>query len=157
MRPEDWPAVRAIYQEGIETKQATFETAVPSWPEWDATRRKDCRLAARLGDQMIGWAALNPVSGRAVYAGVAEVGIYIAEENRGRGVGRLLLEALIAASEATGIWTLQASIFPENAGSLALFQACGFRQVGYREYIANHEGRWRNTLLLERRSDNVGI
>ena len=157
MRAEDWPAVRAIYQEGIDTKQATFETAVPSWSEWNAARFVDCRLVARLGDQAIGWIALNPVSRRAVYAGVAEVGIYIAEENRGQGVGRMLLEALIKSSEEFGIWTLQASVFPENESSVHLFKSCGFRQVGYRDRIAKHEGRWRNTLLLERRSNNVGV
>jgi len=157
MTPEDWPAVRTIYEEGIETKQATFETAVPSWSEWNAAKRTDCRLVARLEDQVIGWAALNPVSCRTVYAGVAEVGIYIAKANRGQGVGQLLLETLIEASEEAGIWTLQASVFPENTSSTHLFHSCGFRQVGYRERIANHEGRWRNTLLLERRSDNVGV
>jgi L-amino acid N-acyltransferase YncA len=157
MLPEDWPAVRNIYQEGINTKQATFETIVPSWSEWDAARRADCRLVARLGNQVIGWAAVNPVSGRAVYAGVAEVGIYIKVEKRGQGVGRLLLESLIKAAEEVGIWTLQASVFPENNASIHLFKSCDFRQVGYRERIAIHEGRWRNTLLFERRSDNVGV
>jgi L-amino acid N-acyltransferase YncA len=157
MLPEDWPFVRAIFLEGIETKQATFETAVPSWSEWNAARHADCRLVARLGGQVIGWTALNPVSSRVAYAGVAEVGIYVTKEKRGRGVGRMLLEALIRSSEEVGIWTLQASVFPENESSIHLFKSCGFRQVGYRDRIAWHEDRWRNTLLFERRSDKVGI
>ena len=157
MRPEDWPAVRGIYQEGIETKQATFETSVPSWPEWDAARRPDCRLVARERDRVIGWAALNPVSRRAVYGGVAEVGIYVTEDARGQGVGRTLLKVLIAASEEAGIWTLQASVFPENEASIGLLQGGGFRSVGYRERIARHGDLWRDTILLERRSAVVGV
>jgi phosphinothricin acetyltransferase len=157
MRPEDWPAVRAIYQEGIETKEATFETAVPTWAEWDTARRPDCRLVARQGDKVVGWAALNPVSGRVVYAGVAEAGIYVSEDYRGQGVGRLLLKALIDRSEEAGIWTLQASVFPENEASIRLFQALGFRTVGTRERIARQDTRWRDTILLERRSDVVGV
>ena len=157
MRPDDWPAVRAIYHEGIETKQATFETAVPSWTEWDTAKRPDCRLVARNKDRVVGWAALSPVSRRSVYSGVAEVAIYITEEERGQGMGRLLLEALIEASEQAGIWTLQASVFPENQESMGLFEVCGFRDVGHRERIAKHEGQWRNTILLERRSVNVGV
>lgn len=157
MRPEDWPAVRAIYQQGIETKQATFETAVPTWAQWDAARRSDCRLVARRGERVVGWAALNPVSRRVVYAGVAEAGIYVSEDSRSQGVGRLLLEALIERSEQAGIWMLQASVFPENEASLRLFQGMGFRTVGTRERIAKQEGRWRDTMLLERRSDVVGV
>ena len=157
MRPEDWPAIRAIYQEGIETKQATFETAVPTWAEWDAARRPDCRLVARWGDKVVGWAALNPVSRRAVYAGVAEVGIYVSEEDRGQGVGHMLLEALITRAEEAGIWTLQASVFPENQASIRLFQRLGFRTVGTRERIAKQENWWRDTILLEKRSEVVGV
>lgn len=156
MSPDDWQTVRAIYQEGIETKQATFETSVPSWSEWDAARRPDCRLVACRGKGVVGWAALNTVSRRKVYAGVAEVGIYVAEQERGRGVGRGLLMALIEEAEEAGIWTLQAAIFPENEASNGLFQGCGFRTVGRRERIARQDGVWRDTLLLERRSDVVG-
>ena len=156
MFPDDWQAVRAIYREGMETNQATFETTVPSWAEWDAAKRPDCRFVARRGKQVIGWAALNAVSRRAVYDGVAEVGIYVTELERGQGVGRMLLEALIKAAERAGLWTLQASVFPENKASIGLFKACGFRAVGYRRLIARHHGVWRDTLLLERRSDVVG-
>lgn len=156
MSPDDWLAVRAIYKEGMETKQATFETTVPSWSEWDADRRPDCRLITRREKRVIGWAALNSVSRRAVYTGVAEVGIYIAEQERGQGVGRMLLNTLIEAAEKAGIWTLQASIFPENEASIGLLQACGFRTVGYRERIARQGGVWRDTLLLERRSTAAG-
>ena len=154
--PEDWPAVRAIYAEGIATGQATFETAVPDWPAWDAARLACCRLAARRGPELAGWATLGPVSARSVYQGVAEVSVYVAAAARGHGVGRALLMALVEASEAAGLWTLQASIFPENAASLALHVACGFRVVGRRERIAQHHGRWRDTLLLERRSERAG-
>jgi L-amino acid N-acyltransferase YncA len=156
MSAEDWPAVRAIYQEGIATEQATFETSVPSWSEWDAARRPDCRLVMRRNNEVLGWAALNAVSRRAVYAGVAEVGIYVTEKERGRGVGRSLLSTLIETAEEAGIWTLQASIFPENEASVGLFHACGFRTVGRRERIAKQHGLWRDTLLLERRSEVVG-
>jgi phosphinothricin acetyltransferase len=149
---EDWPAVWAIYAEGIATGQATFETAVPDWPAWDAARLPCCRLAARRGAVLAGWATLGPVSTRPVYRGVAEVSVYVATAAQGQGVGRVLLAALIEASEAAGLWTLQASIFPENAASLALHRACGFRVVGRRERIAQHHGVWRDTLLLERRS-----
>ena len=152
LTPDDWPAVRAIYAEGIATGQATFETAVPDWAAWDAARMACCRLVARRGAALVGWATLGPVSSRPVYGGVAEVSVYVAAAARGLGVGRALLAALVAASEADGIWTLQAGIFPENAASLALHVACGFRVVGRRERIAQHHGLWRDTLLLERRS-----
>ena len=157
MRPDDWPAVRTIYQEGIDTKQATFETTVPSWPEWDAARRPDCRLVARRRNRVIGWAALSLVSSRTVYAGVAEVGIYVTEDARGQGVGSALLNALITTSEDAGIWTLQASVFPENKASIGLLQDCGFRSVGYRKAIARQGDVWRDTILLERRSAIVGV
>ena len=157
LTPDDWPAVRAIYAEGIATGQATFETAVPDWPAWDAARLAFCRLAARRGAALVGWATLGPVSSRPVYGGVAEVSVYVAAAARGQGVGRALLAALVAASEADGIWTLQAGIFPENAASLALHVACGFRVVGRRERLALHYGVWRDSLLLERRSSVVGV
>ena len=149
---DDWPVVRTIYAEGIATGQATFETDVPDWPAWDAARLACCRLAARRGAVLVGWATLGPVSSRPVYRGVAEVSVYVAAAARGQGIGRALLAALVEASEEAGLWTLQASIFPENAASLALHRACGFRVVGRRERIARHHGRWRDTLLLERRS-----
>lgn len=157
MRETDWPAVRAIYQEGIATGQATFETAAPEWEVWDAGHRPDCRLVARQGEQVIGWAALSPVSRRAVYRGVAEVSIYVAEAARGRGVGRALLAALIEASEAAGVWTLQASVFSENEASVALHLSWGFRVVDRRERIGLHHGVWRDTLMLERRSSKAGV
>lgn len=157
MRERDWPAVRAIYQEGIATGQATFETAAPEWEVWDAGHRPDCRLVARQGEQVIGWAALSPVSRRAVYRGVAEVSIYVAETARGRGVGRALLAALIEASEAAGVWTLQASVFSENEASVALHLSWGFRVVGRRERIGLHHGVWRDTLMLERRSSKAVV
>ena len=155
MQPEDWPVVRAIYAVGIATHNATFETAVPEWSAWDANHLPHCRFVAREEGQVIGWAALSPVSRRAVYAGVAEVSVYVAETARGCGVGKMLLQTLVAAAEDAGIWTLQGSIFPENSASLALHQACGFRIVGCRERIAQLNGIWRDTVLLERRSDKM--
>jgi len=157
MQETDWPAVRTIYQEGIATGQATFETAAPEWEVWNAGHRHDCRLVARQETQVIGWAALSPVSRRAVYRGVAEVSVYVAAAVRGKGVGRALLIALIEASEAAGVWTLQASIFSENEASVALHLSHGFRAVGRRERIGLHHGVWRDTLMLERRSSRVGV
>lgn len=153
----DWDAVSAIYAEGLETGQATFQTAVPTWAEWDAAHLASCRLVARGADgEILGWAALAAVSARPVYSGVAEVSIYIAWSARGKGVGRILLSALVQASEEDGRWTLQASIFPENSASLALHASCGFRVLGRRERVARHNGVWRDSLLLERRSASVG-
>lgn len=157
MLAADWPQVRAIYAEGIATGHATFETTVPGWEAWDAAHRPDCRLVAVRGGEVGGWAALSPASRREVYAGVAEVSVYVAERARGRGLGRALLTALVEASEAAGIWTLQAGIFPENHASLRLHHACGFRVVGRRERIGRLNGVWRDTLLLERRSARVGV
>ncbi|NCF69650.1 MAG: GNAT family N-acetyltransferase [Chloroflexi bacterium] len=156
MRAGDWQAVRRIYQEGLETGQATFETDVPSWEVWNSSKHIDGRLVAKSEDKIVGWAALSPVSKREVYAGVAEVSIYVTTAVRGEGIGKLLLRALVEASEQAGIWTLQASVFPENETSVALHAACGFRIVGQREHIARHHGVWRNTILLERRSQQVG-
>jgi L-amino acid N-acyltransferase YncA len=146
MRPGDWEHVRAIYAQGIATRQATFETETPAWPVWDAAHLPCSRLIAREGEAINGWAALGPVSSRKVYAGVAEVSVYVAESQRGKGIGRQLLEVLISSSENNGIWTLQAGIFPENTGSIALHRRCGFRLVGGRD-----------TILLERRSRRIGI
>jgi len=156
--PAHWPAVRAIYEQGLATGHATFTTSAPGWEEWDRGHLATCRLVAVApASAVLGWAALSPVSSRCVYEGVAEVSIYVAAEERGQGVGRQLLGALVAASEARGLWTLQASIFPENTASLTLHAAHGFRQLGRRERIAQLAGTWRDTLLLERRSTVVGI
>lgn len=157
MTPDDWPAVRDIYLEGIATRQATFETEAPSWDAWDASHFLFARLVARDDDQVVGWAALSPVSSRKAYAGVAEVGVYVADSHRGRALGRRLLEALIVDSEANGIWTLQAVMLAENARSVALHQRCGFRKVGRRERISKLDGEWRDTMLFERRSRQIGI
>ena len=156
MQPEDWEAARAIYQAGIDTGNATFETRAPEWAEWDAKHLPNCRLVAKANGEVIGWTALSPTSSRAVYAGVVEESVYIAESARGNGVGKALLMALIAESEKAGIWMIQTGIFPENVASLALHKACGFREVGYRERIGKMNGVWRNTIFLERRSKVAG-
>ena len=156
LRPDDWETVRGIYLEGISTGHATFETQAPAWEKWDSDHLCAARLVARDGPAILGWAAISPVSGRCVYAGVAEVSVYVAESARGRGVGRALLEALVRASEDEGIWTLQAGIFPENVASLAVHRRCGFRDVGRRERLGRLGGAWRDVLLLERRSPRVG-
>ena len=152
LRPDDWPAVRAIYTAGIATANATFETTVPDWPAWDAAHLADHRFVARDEGRVIGWVALAPVSDRCAYAGVAEDSIYVAPEAQGRGVGRALLAAVVASAERGGIWTVQTGIFPENQASVRLHQACGFRVVGVRERLGQLHGRWRDVLLLERRS-----
>jgi len=149
------PAVLEIYRQGIATGNATFETETPSWEKWTAAHLPHSRIVARNGASVLGWAALSPVSSRCVYAGVAEVSIYIAEEARGLGVGRALLEELIRQSENNGLWTLQAGIFPENEASIRLHKSCGFREVGRRERIGKLGDRWRDTVLLERRSTTV--
>ena len=151
-----WPRVRAIYLEGIATGNATFETDAPSWEDWDRGHLPVCRVVAMLDDQVMAWAALSPVSRRQAYAGVAEVSVYVAAAARGRGLGSTLLRALIDMSEAAGIWTLQASVIPENQATLRLHARAGFRVIGRRERIAMHHGRWRDTLLLERRSPIAG-
>ena len=157
MRPADWEDVKAIYSEGIATRQATFEVEAPSWEAWDASHLPFARLVARKQETVAGWAALGPVSRRQAYAGVAEVSVYVAQNRTGMGVGRRLLEALIALSEQNGIWSLQAVMFPENAGSLALHLRCGFREVGRRERIGKLDEVWRDTILLERRSLRIGM
>jgi L-amino acid N-acyltransferase YncA len=156
MAPGDWPRVRAIYLEGIATGNATFEQSAPEWAKWDAGHLAAARLVARSGNEVLGWAALSPVSSRAVYAGVAEVSIYVGESARGHGVGRELMARLIAESEAAGIWTLQAGIFPENTASIALHERARFRIVGRRERIGQMNGRWRDVVLMERRSTVAG-
>src|ERR671937_2740004 len=152
LRPGDWPEVAGIYAAGLRSRNATFETAVPSWEEWDARHLARPRLVGVEADAVVGWAALSPVSARPCYAGVAEDSVYVAPGSQGKGVGRALLEELVARSEPEGLWTLQTSIFPENRASLALHVRCGFRVVGVRERIARLGGVWRDTLLLERRA-----
>jgi L-amino acid N-acyltransferase YncA len=153
LRPEDWPDVLRVYEEGMLTGNATFETRLPSWEAWDAAHLAEHRLVATLDDAVVGWAALSPYSDRECYRGVAEESIYIAERARGLGLGRRLLGALIASAEAAGIWTLQAGIFPENEASIALHVALGFRVVGVRERLGRLRGIWRDVVLLERRSE----
>ena len=153
--PGDWPAVLAIYEAGIATGDATFETAAPDWPAWDAAHLPGHRLVARDGGRVVGWVALAPVSDRCAYAGVAEDSIYVAPDAQGRGVGRALLAAVVASAERGGIWTIQTGIFPENQASVRLHEACGFRVVGVRERLGRLHGRWRDVLLLERRSPAI--
>jgi phosphinothricin acetyltransferase len=147
----DWPQVAEIYADGIATGEATFETEPPTWAEFDAGRLPDHRLVAVDGGQVVGWAALSPTSARECYAGVVEHSVYVAAEHRGRGIGRALMEALVAGADAGGLWTIQTSIFPENTASVSLHERLGFRVVGRRERIAQLDGVWRDTLLLERR------
>ena len=152
----DWESVRSIYLAGIATGQATFETESPTWEDWNNAHLPAPRLVATANAMIVGWAALSPVSRRLVYAGVAEVSVYVHEAMRGRGVGALLLETLVKESEKNGIWTLQASIFPENAASISLHNSFGFREVGTRQRIGKMKGVWRDTVLFERRSKLVG-
>jgi len=156
MLPDDWPHVRAIYVDGIATGHATFETTAPEWDAWDAGHLPVCRVVYEEDGVVIGWAALSPVSKRRVYAGVAEVSVYVATAARGHGIGQRLLQALVQSSEENGLWTLQAGIFPENQASLAIHHQCGFRVVGRRERIGSLHGQWRDVLLLERRSAIAG-
>ena len=157
MAPPDWPGVRAVYLEGIATGNATFETEAPQWDRWDAVHSAACRLVAGNAGAVLGFAALSPVSARRVYAGVAEISVYVAEQARGSGIGGALLRELVRASEAAGFWTLQAGIFPENHASLRLHQKCGFRVLGVRERVGCMAGRWRDVVLLERRSATAGV
>ena len=157
MQPADWPDVKRIYEDGIATGLATFETQAPTWEAWDASHRHECRFVARHDDRVVGWIALSAVSRRSVYRGVAEVSVYVARDARGVGVGRALFEALIPASEAAGIWTVQAGVMAVNAPSLALHERVGFRTVGVREGFGQDVGGvWHDVVLLERRSNVVG-
>jgi L-amino acid N-acyltransferase YncA len=155
LRPDDWPAVRAIYEEGIRSGDATFETQTPSWERWDAAH-PELRLVAERDGSVVGWAALSPASGRHCYRGVGEVSVYVAEEARSAGLGRALLEELVDRSEQAGYWTLTAGVFPENEASIRLHEACGFREVGVRERLSELRGVWPDVVLLERRSTLVG-
>ena len=157
MAADDWAAVRAIYLEGIATGDSTFEKSAPEWVKWDSGHLQTCRLVARREQELLGWAALSPVSGRRVYTGVAEASIYVAARARGKGIGAALISALIQASEQSGIWTLQAGIFPENIASLEVCKKAGFRMVGTRERLGCMDGRWRDVVLLERRSAVAGV
>ena len=151
MAESDWPAVARIYAEGIATGTATFETDVPSWEAWDAAHHREPRLVAEESGDVIGWVAVSPVSRRPVYRGVVEHSVYVAAAARGRGVGRVLLDALVRSAPAHGVWTIQTSVFETNAATVALHEAVGFRRVGVRERIAQRDGEWRDTLLLELR------
>jgi L-amino acid N-acyltransferase YncA len=155
LRPDDWPAVRAIYEEGIRGGDATFETEPPTWERWDAAHSQ-LRIVAEQDAAVVGWAALSPVSSRCCYEGVGEVSVYVSEDVRGAGVGRRLLDELVERSERAGYWTLTAGVFPENEASLRLHRACGFRAVGVRERLGQLGGVWRDVVLLERRSTLVG-
>jgi len=148
----DWEQVKLIYEKGIETGNATFQTSAPSWEDWDKSHLTHCRIVGEIDGKVVGWAALTPVSSRCVYAGVAEVSVYVNPENSGKGIGLTLLNELTKQSEAEGIWTLQAGIFPENTASLRIHEKAGFRILGTREKIGKQNGIWRDTVLLERRS-----
>jgi phosphinothricin acetyltransferase len=157
MAPEDWDAVRAIYLEGIATRNATFEQTAPEWKQWDEGHLRSCRIVARLDSEVVGWTALSPVSKRRVYAGVVEESVYVAERARGRGIGKALLAAVVEASEREGIWMIQTGIFPENAASIELHKKVGFRVVGVREKIGAMNGQWRDVVFMERRSRVAGV
>ncbi len=157
MDASHWEAVSKIYLEGIETGFATFETTAPAYEAWNEAHMSTCRLVAIENDQILGWAALSPVSSRCVYGGVAEVSVYVGKDSRGKGVGKSLMENLIHESENDGIWTLQSGIFPENEGSVELHKKVGFRYIGKRERVGKLAGEWKDNLLFERRSKTVGI
>ena len=158
----DWEQVRSIYIEGIATGHSTFETEAPSWEKWDSNHMRKCRLVAKAGNDILGWAALSPISGRCIYSGVAEVSVYVGSKYQKQGMGSALLSALVDSSEKVGIWTLQGSIFPENTTSLTLVKNHGFREVGRREKVGKMTygelaGTWRDVVLVERRSKVVGV
>jgi len=157
LKPNDWPSVAQIYAEGIETGFATFEKDIPSFEDWDSAHMKSCRLIAAAEDEILGWAALSPVSSRCVYGGVGEVSVYVGQNSRGMGVGKILMGALITESEKEGLWTLQSGIFPENKGSIKLHEQVGFRFIGRRERVGKLDGVWKDNVLFERRSTVVGI
>jgi len=154
---KDWEAVSQIYLEGIETGNATFEGAVPTWDDWDKNHLSNCRLVAEIDNKVVGWCALSPISSRKVYQGVAEISVYISSNFYGKKIGSTLLNKLIVESEANNIWTLQASIFRENIASLRIHKKLGFRKVGYREKIGFMHGKWRDTILVERRSKIIAV
>jgi len=157
MTPDDWPDVARIYAEGLKTGNATFQQTVPTWEEWNNGHVQSCRMVAIIEGTITGWAALSPVSSRAVYAGVAEVSVYIGKDFRGMRIGDQLMKNLIDDSEKEGFWTLQSSIFPENEASIKLHEKYGFRTMGYREKVGKMNGNWRDTVIMERRSKVVGV
>jgi phosphinothricin acetyltransferase len=157
MTENSWTDVARIYESGIATKNATFESKVPDWDSWSKAHRKDCRLIALIEDKIVGWVALSNVSSRCVYSGVAEVSIYVDTFNLGKGIGDRLMTELTKESESNGIWTLKSGIFPENTASIRLHEKHGFRIIGNEERIGKMDDTWRDVLLLERRSKNVGI
>jgi len=156
MEEPDWPEVARIFNDGVSEGDATFETGPPTWSEWDELHLSSCRLVAREGRDLMGWAALSPVSSRCVYGGVGEVSVYVDGRCRRKGIGFRLLEALVRSSEEAGLWSLQAGIFPENVASIELHRKCGFRVVGVRHRLGKLNGVWRDVVLLERRSSIVG-
>lgn len=156
MQTKDWSLVSKIYEDGIKTGFATFETKVPSYSYWDDTHIKECRFVAEKNNTILGWASLSPVSSRCVYGGIAEISVYIDENSRGLGIGKLLMQKLIAKSEKLGFWTLQSGIFPENIGSIKLHEKMGFRYIGKKERVGKLAGIWKDNLLFEKRSDKVG-
>lgn len=157
MSAEDWPLISEIYAEGIDTGFATFEKDVPTYENWDKVHLKSCRIIAENEVQVLGWAALSPVSSRCVYGGVAEVSVYVGENSRGLGIGKLLMKHLIQLSENVGLWTLQSGIFVENHGSVKLHEQVGFRFIGKKERIGKLNGVWKDNLLFERRSNTIGV
>ncbi len=157
MLPEHWSAVSQIYKEGIDTGVATFEKEIPTYESWDANHIKTCRIVAVVDEQIVGWAALSPVSSRCVYGGVGEVSVYVGSAFRGHKIGEALLRKLILESEQAGLWTLQSGVLPENIASLKLHEKVGFRKIGFREKIGKLDGVWKDNILLERRSRVVGV
>ena len=157
MTPDDWDAVRSIYYDGIATGNATFETDVPDWQEWDQNHLKACRLVARNQERVVGWCGLIPLSKRAAFTGVAEVTTYVEEAERGKSIGSALLSAMVSLSEEESLWSLQAFMFPENKASVSLHKHCGFRKVGVFRSLGRLGGKWRDVLIMERRSAKVGL
>ncbi|MEI3789361.1 MULTISPECIES: GNAT family N-acetyltransferase [unclassified Chryseobacterium] len=152
-----FPDITEIYRQGLETGNATFETTVPTWEEWDKGKLKHRRLVAIIDYTVVGWAALSAVSDRCVYGGVAELSIYISNNHKGKSIGKALMQKLLEESERNGIWTLQSGMFPENKATMALHQSSGFRMIGYREKIGKLRDTWRDTVIMERRSKTTGI
>jgi phosphinothricin acetyltransferase len=155
LREEDWPAVREIFEQGIATKNATFETEAPSWGAWNRTQLDGHRYVAVEQGRVVGWVAAHPVSLRPCYRGVVEHSVYVDDRFQGRGIGRVLLERLVESTEADGIWTIQTGVFPENEASLKLHERCGFRVVGTQERLGKLDGVWRDVVVIERRSEVI--
>lgn len=154
---DNFSEVVDIYKQGLATNIATFQNDLPQWEDWNKGHLDFCRISIYENNKMLGWTALTPVSSRCVYAGVAEVSVYIAQKERGKGIGKILLNELIKQSEANGIWMLQSGIFSENQSSIKLHEKCGFRMVGYREKIGKKNGIWKDNVLMEHRSKNIGV